>query len=221
LEYTQIGLVTQQFQQPSRYTSVLETDPPPQYAFNSVELSITIGCCVLSCLLFFFPLLALSVPISGEQQVSGYEVVSRIDAMRENFRGASSGIPSPSSSPTENSADGHSQSDLPQSIQMAWLIPIEIGVGFLCAVLTLVGASSVSLVRATAAIGVCSAALAILHITVMNSDFHSYLNFSGTGIGTFANAFQLKPGWGLYSLGGLLGVVAFLAYSRVFSRLTA
>lgn len=33
------------------------------------------------------------------------------------------------------------------------------------------------------------------------------------------NAFQIKPGWGIYALLVLLGLVAVLGFSRVLSRL--
>ena len=70
----------------------------------------------------------------------------------------------------------------------------------------------------------------------MNSDLHSWLAesmkkaqsqlkdnpFAGLAenIGTsMLNAFQIKPGWGVYALLILLGLAAVLGFSRVLSRL--
>ncbi|MGA2336755.1 MAG: hypothetical protein ABSG08_15415 [Terriglobales bacterium] len=82
------------------------------------------------------------------------------------------------------------------------------------------------------AVGSLFALAAILHLTVMNSDLHAWFqesmraaseelrgnpfpNFAETLGGIVANAFQIKPGIGLYVLAVTLALAAFLAYSRL------
>jgi hypothetical protein len=209
--------------------------------FSPIERGSMGVCCVLTLLLFFFPLLALRVPMADEQQVSGYDVFSKVNGLRENLK--STDLPSTdkerlSVPQTDNPRvpSPPSPPDLPLSVEMSWLIPIAIGVAFLSAIVALIGAFlSTNVARLACAIGACSSALAILHITVMNSDLHSWFAnsmkaqqadlkdnpFGGFAEGLsnlIANAFQLKPGWGLYAVLILLGMAAALGFSRILSR---
>ena len=192
-----------------------------------------VGCCVLSLLLFFFPLLTIHVPIAGEQDVSGYDVFSKFTEFRQKLK------PPDATSQTSpyTGRPRTSRPDMPLSIQLAWLTPLAIIIAFISAAIALVSAfKAIHVSRILCMIGAVCAGAAILHITIMNSDLHSWLAesmkkaqsqlkdnpFAGLAenIGTsMLNAFQIKPGWGVYALLILLGLAAVLGFSRVLSRL--
>src|SRR5258708_35280634 len=60
--------------QPVKLEQTTLTDLAP----NNIQRNALVGCCVLSLLLFFFPLLTIHVPIAGEQDISGYDVFSSL-----------------------------------------------------------------------------------------------------------------------------------------------
>src|SRR2546428_4833196 len=204
------------------------THTPP----STVERNAIVGCCVLSILLFFFPLLTIHVPIAGEQDVSGYDVFSKLTEFREKLK-----PPDASQTNPYTATPRTPPPDMPLSIQLGWLTPLAIIVAFVCAAIALVTAfKAIHISRVVCVIGAVCAAAAILHITIMNSDLHSWLAesmktaqselkgnpFAGLAenIGTLMlNAFQIKPGWGIYALLVLLGLAAVLGFSRVLSRL--
>ena len=204
------------------------THPPP----SNVERNAIAGCCVLSILLFFFPLLTIHVPIAGEQDVSGYDVFSKLTEFREKLKPPDGSQTNPYSASPRTPPP-----DMPLSIQLGWLTPLAIIVAFVCAAIALVTAfKAVHVSRIVCVIGAVCAGAAILHITIMNSDLHSWLAESmktaqselkgnpyaglAENISTLIlNAFQIKPGWGVYTLLVLLGLAAVLGFSRVLSRL--
>src|SRR5271154_4133172 len=115
--------------------------------FGSFERNFIVVCCALS-LIFFFPLLTIRAPMTGDQEVSGYDVFSRVNGLREDLdRPSTEQLPSteqtPSTRPpTSNGmpSAGHPKSnpgaavaDLPFSVEISWLIPIFIAVAFLSA----------------------------------------------------------------------------------------
>ena len=51
----------------------------------NIERKLTMVCCALSLLLFFFPLLTIKVPIAGDQEVRGYDVFSKVNGLRKNL----------------------------------------------------------------------------------------------------------------------------------------
>jgi hypothetical protein len=187
---------------------------------------------VLSLLLFFFPLLTIQIPIAGQQDVSGYDVFSKLTEFREKLK-----PPDASQTNPYATAPRTPPPDMPLSIQLGWLTPLAIIVAFVCAAIALVTAfKAIHVSRIVCVIGGVCAGAAIVHITIMNSDLHSWLAesmktaqsdlkgnpFAGLaeniGILTL-NAFQIKPGWGVYALLVLLGLAAVLGFSRVLSRL--
>lgn len=213
--------------------------------FNSVERAALAACCVLALLLFFFPLLTIQLPLAGEQEITGSQVSSKVNDLRKQLGNLSkhrpAKKPSPPSvpsapSPQRPSPGASVANDLPVSVKIGWLIPIAVTIAFLSAAATLVCAFfSVKMARWASTVGACSAAIAVLHVSIMNSDIHSW--FADTlkltaeelnrnlfaalaqGLGSLVvNAFQIKPGWGLYSLLLLLGVSMVIAFSRVLSR---
>ena len=202
--------------------------PPP----SNVERNAIVGCCVLSLLLFFFPLLTIQIPIAGQQDVSGYDVFSKLTEFREKLK-----PPDASQTNPYTTAPRTPPPDMPLSIQLGWLTPLTIIVAFVCAAIALVTAfKAIQISRIVCVVGAVCAVAAILHITIMNSDLHSWLAESmktaqselkgnpyaglAENIGTLMlNAFQIKPGWGVYALLVLLGLAAVLGFSRVLSRL--
>jgi len=209
----------------------IEQPVPPHPQPSNVERSAIVGCCVLSLLLFFFPLLTIHVPIAGEQDVSGYDVFSKLTEFREKLK-------PPDATTTPYTGTPRTRPpEVPLSIQLGWLTPLAIIIAFISAAIALVSAfKAIHVSRILCVIGAVCAGAAILHITIMNSDLHSWLAesmktaqsqlkdnpFAGLAenIGTLMlNAFQIKPGWGVYALLVLLGLAAVLGFSRVLSRL--
>jgi len=200
---------------------------------SNIQRNALVGCCVLSLLLFFFPLLTIHVPIAGEQDVSGYDIFSKLTEFRAKLK-----PPEATSSASPYTATPRTQTpDLPLSLQLGWLTPLAIIVAFFSAASALITAfKAVHVSRIVCVIGAAFAGATILHITIMNSNLHSWLAesmktaqselkdnpFAGLAqnIGTLMlNAFQIKPGWAVYALLLLLGSAAVLGFSRGLSRL--
>lgn len=199
---------------------------------SNVERNVIVVCCVLSLLLFFFPLLTIQIPIAGQQDVTGYDVFSKLTEFQEKLKpaDATQSNPSAATPPTP-------PPDMPLSLQLAWLMPLAIVIAFISAAIALITTfNAIYVSRIFCMIGAICAGVAILHITIMNSELHSWLAelmktmqaelkdnpFSGLAqnLGTLmVNAFQIKPGWGVYGLLVLLGLAAVLGFSRVLSRL--
>jgi hypothetical protein len=180
---------------------------------------------------FFFPLISLQLPVLGNQSWSGYDAMSRMSSLEQQI----------SSDTPANSTVGRKASDptvsptpeMPLSVQSIRLVPIEIGSAFACALLSLILPIADSAgVKAFVTLGVVAAGACIIHITVANSDLHSWMqsaisedagrqtdNFSA-GIeklgGLLANSVQLNPGWGLFMLAASLSVsfVVIVSQSR-------
>jgi hypothetical protein len=177
------------------------------------------ACCALCLLLFFFPLLTIHVPIAGEQDVSGYDMFSKLVEAYETL--------SPSEA-VDKVRDTVATRQMPLSIQLGFLMPLALIIGFASAAVALITAfKAIHVSRIVCVIGAACASAAILHIMIMNSDIHSWLaastqselkNNPFAGIGTLMlNAFQMKPGWGLYAMLVLLGVGAVFGF-RLGSR---
>ncbi len=215
--------------QPMEIQQTTPSHQPP----SNVERNAIVGCCVLSLLLFFLPLLTIHVPIAGDQDVSGYDVFSKLAEFREKIK-----PPDATSSSNPYTATPRIQPpDLPLSIQLGWLTPLALILAFVSAALALVSAfKAIRVSRIFCVIGVACAGAAIAHITIMNSDIHFWLaesmktaqsELKGNPFAGLAenietlmvNAFQIKPGFGLYALLMLLWLAAVLGFSRVLSRL--
>lgn len=211
----------------------MEQIPRNTQPFTAVERNSIVICCALSLLLFFFPLLTIQIPIAGNQDVSGYDVFSKLTEFREKLK------PSDATAPATPSAANPSNPvpDLPLSLQLAWLMPLALILAFVSAAVALISAfRNPKVARVVCTIGACLSGAAILHTTIMNSDIHSWLSesmktarselkdnpFAGLAENLqtlIVNAFQIKPGWAVYALVVLLGLAAALGFSRVLSRL--
>jgi len=182
---------------------------------------------IIALLTFFFPLISMRIPVAGDQGISGYDIVSKVGTFTQNLSsGAARG----------NQPPGGSGVSLPLSVRMAWLVPLLVFAAFAGAALALIGAfRNLSLSKTASAIGAVCGVVAVIYITVLNSDVHNMLqgimNKSATELkdNPFAdlaktigsllmNAFQLKPGAGLYVLVVCLCIVAFLAQTRFLTR---
>jgi hypothetical protein len=196
---------------------------------------------MIAAVTFFLPLFSIHVPIAGDQDVTGYDSASRIRQLTHEVRSASGqgeedGKPS-IKLPKLPRGKSSAPSGLPLAVRLSWLIPAFIIGAFCCALLTLLGSLvSFRLSRIASTVGTAFGVLALLHLTLMDSDIHNLLEESirrgtagleGNPLAGLAqalgnaliNAVSLKPGAGLYVLTGSLGLAAFLAHSRLLSRL--
>ena len=185
----------------------------------------------IALLTFFFPLISLRVPIAGDQTVSGYDVVSKMNNLKQSLTTPSGGqIQLPQ-------APAQSDLRLPLSVRMVWLLPILFIAAFVCALLTLVGAwMSLKASRTASTAGAVCGLGAIVYLTILNSDVHTMMQQAMTNSATdlkdnpfaglaqtlgslMVGAFQVKAGTGLYTLVICLAAVALITHSRLLSRI--
>lgn len=189
-------------------------------------------------LTFFFPLATLQLPVIGSQNVSGYDIFSktgefdkRLSTIPKGASGANSTTPQ-ESSPDTGASD--SLLPMPFSVQSLGFLPFEIAIALGCALISLFGCFGTlraTYVRVTSTIGGLSAIIAILHLTIANSDLHSWFHeliktistessdnpFAGVAqqLGNLiVNSVQIKPAIGLFVLAAALAIAAFLSFSR-------
>lgn len=190
---------------------------------------------MIGLLTFFFPLLTMSVPIIGQQSVSGYDVLSKFGDFSKNLN---SGQPEASPATAPGDATGSSpeaDQEMPLSVRLAWLVPLLIFASFACAAVSLAAVFiDGKAVKFSSAIGACLGIIAILHLAIMNSDLRSWITESmGTiqggsdnpfagfaqGLGAMlANSIGIGAGAGLYVLAATLLLVAALSFTRILSR---
>ena len=190
---------------------------------------------------FFFPLISVHVPIAGDQEVSAYDAIAKIRQFREQLTSKTGesrgGEEAPTQPPTPVNGASVYRPPIPASVELGWMIPVFIMAAFVCALATLVGSLfSLRLSKAASTLGALCGVAATVHVRVMNSDVHRFLEqsmkasaedlkgnpFAGLAetLGNLlVNAFQLKPGVGLYVLTASLALAAFVAHSRLLSRL--
>jgi hypothetical protein len=195
---------------------------------------------LIAALTFFFPLFSIHIPIAGDKEVTGYDTASRIRELTHEVRAASGhgqdGKPSVRL-PKIPRGDSSAPSKVPFSVRFSWLIPVFIIGAFGCAVLTLFGSLvSLQVSKLASTLGTVCGVLTVVHLTAMNSAIHNMLEESiQQGMGdlkanplaglaqalgsVLINTISLRPGGGLYILTALLGLAAFLAHSRLLSRI--
>ena len=193
-------------------------------------------------LTFFFPLATLQIPVLGNQEMSGYDLLAK---GREFNRALTAvkpqtideGSSAPSQSPRNNSDTAVLHSSMPFSFQVISLIPIEIILSFGCALVALLcclGSLGLTPTKIFSSIGAITSIAALLHVVIANSDLHAWFRdqmmadssalannpFAGLAqqIETLAvNSVQLKPGSGLYVQVAALSMAATILLSRVLS----
>jgi hypothetical protein len=198
----------------------------------------------IAVLTFFFPLLTFHVPIVGDQPVSGYDVVSKVRQFSQAVRSASPPYQSPREmrSPSNHSStsparDGSGVVSAPLSLRLSWLIPVLITGALIGAGLTVVGSVvGITLARRGSTFGAVCGIGAILHIAILNSDVHTFMQqamavhaavvqgnpFAGfaQALGNLAvNALTLAPGAGLWVLTGCLVIAAAATHTRALSTI--
>ena len=194
---------------------------------QSLEKAVVGLLLIFALLTFFFPLITFQIPVLGSQDVSGYDIFSKMGVFHDKMQSVpkSSGEPEP-----EALRSPGNEPSLPISFQCIALIPLEVSLAFVCALIALPGCPGKFRrvhVKVACAVGSLSALAAILHLTVMNSDLHAWFKESMASsaelrgnafanlAGIVAIAFQVKPGIGLYLLAVTLALAAFLCYSRL------
>ena len=175
-------------------------------------------------------------------EVSGYDLISRakelnqaLDAQKPQEPPASDSEPSEpvSASPTTPAPN----STLALSVQALPAVPIEIIVSFaasLIALFSCLGSFGRAPARAASTVGGVASVVAILQLTLANSDLHTWfreqIDVDSTSLAQnpfnglakqleslAANSFQLKPGAGLYVLAAALSLAAILLHVRALS----
>jgi hypothetical protein len=144
--------------------------------------------------------------------------------------------PAPGSETPQPQTSPPTGPQIPLSVQLGGLIPLLIIGGYFFALLSFFGCfSSWPMTKLAATLGALCGFGAILHTLIINSQMHAmyeelmsatksnlkdnpFAGFAEAMGKLMANAFQLKPGLGLYILTVGLGIAAFLAHSRVLSR---
>jgi hypothetical protein len=126
---------------------------------------------------------------------------------------------------------------MPLSVQALPLIPIEIIISFGCALIALIcciGPFGSTPAKASSTLGATAAVAALLHLTIANSDLHTWFReqmkadssalannpFAGLAqqIANLAvNSVQLRPGAGLYVLASTLSLATIILLSKVHS----
>ncbi len=195
------------------------------------KLTLT-GLAGLALMMFFFPLLAIQAPLVGEQNVSGYDIFSRVRQFSRQVDKSSAQLekakPAQQQTPAEEKP--------PMSLRLAWMVPIEVTVSFMLAIVVFIGAMGKVKVSSLGALwSAVASMLAVLHIMIANSDLHAWLAASfkisagelkGNPFAGIAeqfgnmmlNAFKLRPGGGLYILVICMVLAALVAKSRILSN---
>lgn len=213
--------------------------------WSKLEKAVLISLASVALLMFFFPLIVIQAPIVVEQEISGYDVFSKIKQFSNQVdKSSGSSQSSASTSTREPNAEPSStprtkevnESQMPISLRLAWLIPIDVTAAFILAALTFIGLRV--RVRVSSVSAMTSAALSLIglvHVTIANSDLHTWLasSFKASaeelkdnpfaGIAEqfgnlMLNAFKIKPGAGLYVLAAAMLISAVLAKTRILSK---
>ena len=205
-----------------------------------IEKVVTALFSAVALVMFFFPLLVIQAPLVGEQDVSGYDIFSKVRQFSSQIdkssepkahRASSSRVETAPNPRVQHPSD--SEPTLPLSLRIAWLIPVSITAAFILAAVVLLGTqTNVRVSAAAAVLGTVLSGGAIAHITIANSDLHSWMQASMKSSSNelkdnpfaamaeqFGNlmmsAFKFKPGLGLYALAACLAVATLVAQYRI------
>ncbi|HZL29341.1 MAG TPA: hypothetical protein VFC39_22650 [Acidobacteriaceae bacterium] len=197
---------------------------------------------LVALLTFFFPLAAVQLPILGNQEMSGYDLIAKGREFNRELtalkpQSIDQGISAPTQSEPNESDAAVSHSSMPLSFQLISLIPIEIILSFGCAAVALLcclGSFGLAPTKTFCSFGAIASIAALLHLVIANSDMHTWFReqmmarqpalvnnpFAGIAqqIETLAvNSVQLKPGSGLFVEVAALSLAAVMLLSRVLS----
>jgi hypothetical protein len=214
--------------------------PTRTEALPSVELWTTASLLIVALLTFFLPLLTIQIPLMETQYVSGYDIFSKTRQFENQLSSMSNGSKKSSAKPSERqrptlSIPQDSEHPLPHSVQFAPLVPIEVTLAFVSSLVALLASRwGIATSKAAATVGAVSALSATIHVIIINSDLHTWLQeptplslkggnpFAGFAqqLGkVLASRIQIVPGVGLYVLAVALVLVALAYHSRLLARL--
>lgn len=218
--------------------------PTTTKALPSVEFWTIAGLLIVALLTFFFPLLTIQIPLLGTQDVSGYDIYSKTRQFTKQLSSISKGPKKPTAEPGEQqrpdqppptlSIPQNPEHPFPLSVRFAPLVPIEVTLAFAsCLVALLASRWGIVTSKVAATVGAASALSATIHVTILNSDLHTWFQqsmefplhgnfFAGLAqqLSTvLASRIQIIPGVGLYVLAVALVLVAIAYHSRLLARL--
>jgi hypothetical protein len=207
---------------------------------NKAEQWIVSSLLVIALLTFFFPLTTIRVPVLGNMDLSGYDLISKAQVLNHDLdaigdqrladmaNGPSEAAPI-ASAPTPQIA-------MPFSVRKLLFVPIEILVSFICALialLTCLRPVKLALRNALLAFGCAAATIAIIHLAIANSDIHTWFQnqitsdpsvdaspLSGLAVQIVqlaANAVQLQASAGLYVLAATMLLATVVLQSGIVS----
>jgi hypothetical protein len=196
----------------------------------------------IALLTFFLPLVTIQIPVLGNQDVSGYDIFSKARQFDDKLndlrpKGLDRSGNKLSQSPEDSPYSTYHNESIPLSVQTIPIIPFEAiaslvfaFIGLLCCL----NPFRSGIMRVVCVFGSIFAIVTILHITIANSDLHTWFqervsaNSSGLNGNPFdqigrsiitmvANTFQIKPSIGLYVLAATLIMASVFSYSRRLS----
>jgi hypothetical protein len=183
---------------------------------------------VIALLTFFFPLATVQIPVLGNQDFSGYDLISKARNFQQIAeRSRELRDQQPEATAPDSGNPESAESALPLSVRALPFLPFAILASFALGAVALFGlmtdVGSSGFLKGTTAVAAALAILSAVYIAVVNSDLHSYfqqqINASSSAAGDnpfaglvqlAANAIQLKPGIGLYALAGVLSLATVL-----------
>src|SRR5438445_13661249 len=100
-------------------------------AWTSLEKSAIMTLAGIALLMFFFPLLVIQAPIIGEQDVSGYDVFSKVRQFSSQVEKHSGEPETPAHPNGRQETRAQSEPAPPLSLRLAWLLPVTITFAFI------------------------------------------------------------------------------------------
>jgi hypothetical protein len=190
---------------------------------------------VLGVLMFFFPVLTVTVPIVGTRSHSGYDVVLASRGVQDVTDNLSTSTETSTATPEAGKTESIR---FPLSLRLAPLISFSVAVAFLAALATIAGVIfSMKVATVGSLVGTVAGIVAIVHVRVLNSDVHRAFQdelaklkgdlsdnpFSGLAEGLsqlLAGSINILPGVGLYTLTACLALCFVLVKTRILARVT-
>jgi hypothetical protein len=178
-----------------------------------------------------FPVVSMQMSEIGTIEWNGYQVIDPSERIEGDFRMVSRiGIQNAEEAKARNHSDSADPNPMPRSALTLPLFPFEFGIAFAA---TLAGAilrirtSQHSMVSAISLTGAAASLAAIVHLTVANASYHSWLQREAARaaispedmFGMVArdmpdlvvNLIQFRPAIGLYALSAALLAAAILS----------